>query len=508
VEAIIHEMRARGFPCDVVNLDPWWMGDGPWSTFTWDTQRFPDPATMIRDLRAQGVHVCLWVTPYVPAGTPIYAEGVNGGFFVRRADGRISPVVEAFAGRDLAAVDFTNPAGREWFLSKLQPLLDMGVTVFKTDFGEQAPVDAVYYDGRSGLEVHNLYPLLYNRAVYELTERANGRGLVYARSAYAGSQRYPLYFGGDSYSSLDQMMAHLWGLLSYGMSGVPFCSHDVGGFDYPPRAFDEASPEGYPTDPVVYTRWLQFGVFSSHLRAHGKQPREPWACGPQVEAIARRYLRLRYRLLPYLYSEAVKASQTGLPMLRPMVLEFQSDTNTRGLDLQYMLGESFLVAPVVDPLGRCHVYLPAGEWVDFWSKDVLSGARWIDSEAPLETLPVWVRGGSVVPLGPEMDYVDEKPLDPLTLEIYAPRGSVSYTLHDEDRPDIAMRYEVRQSELAVEVGPAPGRVEITLCGVRAASAGLPGQPLTILDRPGGQCVGFDGRAGHRVIFELEGRDAD
>lgn len=487
VEAIVQELRARDFPCDVLSLDPWWMGPGPWSTYEWDTTAFPDPAGMLAELRAQGIRTCLWITPYVAPGCRAYEEGLAGGYFLKRADGSLAPAVEAFAGVDMGVVDFTYPEARAWFLSKLEALLDLGVAVFKTDFGEQAPTDAVYHDGREGVAMHNLYPLLYNSAVFELTQHKFGRGLTWGRSAYAGSQRYPLQWGGDSYASFAQLRGQLRALLGYGLSGVPFCSHDVGGFDYPPAAFDAAVPEeislaghdikswwetfgerlteaGQQQDAEVYIRWLQFGVFSSHTRAHGKQPREPWAYGAEAEAIARRYLKLRYRLLPYIYTEAVKSTQTGLPMVRPLVLDYQDDPNTAYLDLQYLFGEAFLVAPILTREGRRKVYLPAGEWVNFWTKERLTGGRWIEVCAPLETLPLWVKAGSVIPLGPEMDFVEQKPLDPLTLEFYAPVAAGIFTIYDEDRPDIHVRYTRAEGTLHVTVENAPGTVEIAVYG--------------------------------------------
>lgn len=503
VEQVVREMRARGFPCDVISLDPWWMGDGPWTTYEWDTRAFPEPAEMIRGLRQQGVRTCLWIHPYVPKGSKAYEEGLARGFFVRREDGNISPPIESFSGSDLAAIDFTSPEARAWFESKLQALLDMGVAVFKTDFGEQAPVDAVYYDGRSGLEMHNLYPLLYNQTVFELTKRNFGRGLVWARSGYAGSQRYPVQWGGDSYGSLDQMACQMRGLLSYGMSGVPFCSHDVGGFDYAPRAFDQPTQEGFPQDPVVYVRWLQFGVFSSHVRAHGKQAREPWTYGPEAEEIARRYLRLRYRLLPYIYSEAVKCTRNGLPMVRPMVLEYQEDPTVERLDLQYMFGDSFLVAPVVHPSGCYRAYLPAGGWIDYWSKEKFRGEQWIQGRAPLEMLPVWVRSGAIIATGPDLMYTEEKPLDPLTLELYCPEGREEAEVHDEDKPTIAVRYEREGERLRVHVGAAPGQVELVLYGVSAGRATCEGRSLTLRPCHGGQTVWFDGARPHTVEFLLE-----
>lgn len=522
VEEIAREVRARDFPCDVISLDPWWMGDAPWSTYRWDRRAFPDPEGMIRTLRGLGIRTCLWIHPYVPAGTDLYAEGQAKGYFVHRRpphNDEISPVQEAFSGAELAAIDFTNPDATAWFQAKLDALLDMGVAVFKSDFGEQAPVDARFADGRDGVELHNLYPLLYNRAVFETTERRFGRGLTWARSGYAGSQRYPVHWGGDSYSSLDQMAGQLRGLLSFGMAGVPFCSHDIGGFDYAPGYFDHTSVESfletfkqterdeYPKDPVVYVRWLQFGAFSSHMRAHGKQPHEPWTYGPQAEAIARQYLKLRYRLLPYIYSQAVRSAREGLPLARPMALAFQDDPTTRGLDLQYMFGDEILVAPIFRPDGRCQVYLPAGEWVDFWTHEVVRGPVWLNRTVPLDILPLWVRGGAILPWGPEQDFVDQKPLDPLTIELYAPGAAGRCIVYDKDRPEITVEYRRPQeaaptgdADLIVAISPTPGAVELICRGAGLRSARVNGADVALAAAGG---LSFDGRNGSIVHLKLD-----
>lgn len=515
--SIIREMRARDFPCDVLSLDPWWMGDPPWSTMEWDKVNFPDPAGMIANLREQGVRTCLWITPYIPEGCTQYEEGKANGYFIKREDGSISPVMEAFAGGESAAVDFTNPEAVQWFLAQLNSLLDMGVAVFKTDFGEQAPIDAVYHNGRSGLAMHNLYPLLYNGAVWELTRRKFGRGLTWGRSGYAGSQRYPVQWGGDSYASFPQMTGQLRALLGYGLSGVPFCSHDIGGFDYPPLAFDQfdvnprdlysdenqARLAEYPRDPRLYVRWLQFGAFSSHMRAHGKGAHEPWAFGKEAETIARQYLNLRYRLLPYIYSEAVRSAHSGLPMARPLVLDYQHNRNVHNIDLQYLFGADMLVAPVVRPDDRVTVYLPEGHWVDYWTKQVTPGGRWLDVDAPLDILPLWIRAGAIIPMGPAQSYIGEKPLDPLTLELYAPQSSGLTVIHDEDQPDIRVSYERVGGDLVVTVSPAPGMLELAIYNTQIREALLGDQPLE------GYCEGeafhtsVDGSNGATVIFRLE-----
>jgi alpha-D-xyloside xylohydrolase len=338
----------------------------------------------------------------------------------------------------------------------------MGVATFKTDFAEQSPIDAVYHDGRTGIEMHNIYPMLYNKAAFELTEKYHGRGLVWGRAGYSGSQRYPVQWGGDSYASFPQMTGQLRGLLGYGMSGVPFCSHDVGGFDYQPRAFDFGNLDDFPRDPEVYIRWLQFGVFSSHLRAHGKQPREPWEYGDQAAQIAMKYLKLRYRLLPYIYSQAVCSARTSLPMVRPLVLEHQDDPNTENIDLQYLFGSDFLVAPILTRSNQRRVYLPAGGWFDYWTKEFHHGGQWIETDASLDTLPLWVKSGAIIPYGPEMNYVNEKSLNPLTLEIYgiADIYDGELTIYDEDQPEIQVSYNFDGVTLDVEIENPPEKIEI------------------------------------------------
>lgn len=517
VEDVVTEMRRRGFPCDVLSLDPWWMGEGPWCHYEWDEKQFPQPAEMMAWMREQGIRTCLWIHPYVPKSHPLFEEGKALGVFVKDANGEVCNVMEAFSSDELglAAVDFTNPEACTWWQAKLEKLLDMGVAVFKTDFGEQAPIDGLYYDGRNGLEMHNLYPLIYNRTAFELTERKFGRGLTWGRSAYAGSQRYPVQWGGDSYSTLNQLACQVRAMLGYGMSGVPFSSHDVGGFDYSPHFFDdcfhvdfnesykEEVKDSFPKDEVVYARWMQVGVFSSHVRAHGKQAREPWTFGEEVEQISMKYLKLRYRLLPYIYSQAVQSTRTGIPMARPMVLEFQDDPTTQHVDLQYMFGDRFLVAPVLTRDGRTKVYLPAGTWVDYWSKEVLSGRQWLTIDVPLETLPLWVKAGSIIPMGPEMDYVNQKPMDPLTIEIYLPAGSEKILVEDEECEPVAVSYTRNGSQLLVEISAAPGDVEIVLMGERIQSARMANIALEVTQGASGSRVQLDGRSGTSMVLDLE-----
>jgi alpha-D-xyloside xylohydrolase len=518
VEAVIKEMRSRGFPCDVLSLDPWWMGEGPWCNYLWDEQQFQDPKGMMQWLRVNGVRTCLWLHPYVPKGTALYLEGERLGYFIKRSNGEVSLVVEAFSGEDLGAVDFTNPAAVNWWQSKLEKLHDMGVSVFKTDFGEQAPLDALYFDGRSGLEMHNIYPLLYNRAAFELSRKKFGRGLVWGRSGYAGSQRYPVQWGGDSYSTLDQLSCQVRALIGYGLSGVPFCSHDVGGFDYSPHYFDNSykvdfkesynvsATDVYPKNAEVYIRWLQVGVFSSHLRAHGKQPHEPWTYGQEAEGIAKKYLKLRYQLLPYIYSQAVLCCQSGLPMVRPIFLEFQEDLNTRRLDLQYMFGESFLVAPVFTHHSMVDVYLPAGNWVDYWTKEVIRGGKWIRIDAPLDTLPLWVREGAIIPYGPEIDFVEQQASGPNVIEIYSPTQHAETIIVDENRPDVHVSYERTDTQLVLSIQALAGETLLRLFGIQVERARIGDKILELTPYQNGFEVPI-GESGSLIIaFELKAGD--
>lgn len=467
VEQVVEGLRTRGVPCDVIHIDPWWMGDpANWCSLQWDEERFPDPGGMIAELDEHGLRLCLWENPYVAEGSPLFEEGRQKGCFVKNEDGEPYTVrVWAELLPPVALVDFTNPEAVTWWQSRHRPLLEQGVAVFKTDFGEAAPEDGVYHNGMSGREVHNLYPLLYNRAVFDVTEEMAGQGLVWGRSGWAGSQRTPVCWGGDPFTDFPYMASQLRAALSIGLSGIPFYSHDIGGFIGEP-------------DPELYVRWAQFGLFSSHSRCHGTTPREPWEFGEVAEAIFLRYVRLRYQLLPYIYSTAVQAAQTGLPVVRALVLKYSNDRNVRHLDSEYLFGDSFLVAPVLERgAERRMVYLPVGEWVDYWSREVYQGPSWLNYPAPLEILPLFIRRGAIIPMGPDVERTEQSAGAGLTFSIYT-GNSGHFTLYDEGVDPVEISYSADDTALRLNiVGSLSAPPVVILNGFPSA------QRVTVNHRP-------------------------
>lgn len=443
---ITERLREKRLPCDVVHLDPFWMRDFHSCDLEWDREQFPDPEGMIDELAENGFHLSLWEHPYVPVGCEAFERGVEEGYFV--TDGTGKPyLMDTLCQGDYrgAVVDFSNSDAVEWWQAKHRRLLEMGVDVFKTDYGEGVPEEAVFENGRTGASMHNFYPYLYNQAVYEAAAEVNGRdeALVWGRSAWTGSQQFPMYWGGDAQTTFSGMASALRGGLSMSLSGFPFWSHDIGGF------------RGKPSRET-YIRWLQFGLLSSHARCHGTTPREPWAFGDEAEEVYRTFASLRYRLIPYLYSHAHEAVETGLPIVRPLALSHQHDPRTHDIDTQYMLGEALLVAPVFDEGGEVSVYLPAGdEWVDFWSDERYDGGQTLDQTVPLDEMPLFIRAESVLPLREPTQTVQSGTPDQVTLRVTPVTDGetdASVDFYDEDRDRVnplSVKYEADTVEISV-----------------------------------------------------------
>lgn len=408
VEEICRRMRAEHYPCDVIHLDTGWFRTDWLCEWKFNEERFPDPKAFIHRLKEQGYRVSLWQLPYV-------AEDAEQIDEARRND-YIAPLTrqQASEGSNFSAldyagtIDFTYPAATNWYKGLLKNLLDMGVTCIKTDFGENIHMDA-RYKGMPPELLNNLYALLYQKAAYEVTKEVTGDGIVWARAAWAGCQRYPLHWGGDSCSSWDGMAGSLKGGLHFGLSGFAFWSHDVPGFHTLPNFMNSI------VDDKVYMRWTQFGVFSSHMRYHGTNKREPWHY-PATAPLVKQWWKLRYRLLPYLVEQSRKATETGYAVLRALVFEHPEDRVCWHIDDEYYFGDDFLVAPVMNSDDCRDIYLPEGDWVNFFTGERLRGGRWLYGvKVPLEEMPVFVREGAVIPIYPEdVECTDEMNLTKTT----------------------------------------------------------------------------------------------
>ena len=416
VTGFIQEMRRRDIPMSVFHFDCFWMREYQWCDFEWDPRVFPEPAAMLQRLKAEGLRISLWINPYIGQASPLFEEGKAGGYFIKRADGSVWQWDLWQAGN--AIVDFSNPAAREWFKAKLRPLLEMGVDCFKTDFGERIPLDGVYFDGSDAEQMHNLYTQLYNETVYELlNEHSAEDAIVFARSATVGGQKMPVHWGGDNSSTFPSMAESLRGGLSLSLGGFGFWSHDIGGF------------EGKP-DPGVFKRWVAFGALSSHSRLHGNESvRVPWAFDEEAVDVTRHFMKLKARLMPYLYAKAIEASERGIPMMRPMLLEFPEDRNCWYLDEQYMLGDSILVAPVMSADGSKQFYLPEGTWTDLQSGEKFEGGRWHERQYDFFGLPLFVRPGAVLAIGTVDDRADYEYQDHFELAAFDAAPGTEVVIH-------------------------------------------------------------------------------
>lgn len=432
VTRFIDEMERREIPLSVFHFDCFWMREYQWCDFEWDPRVFPDPAGMLQRLKARGLRVSLWINPYIGQASPLFAEAAAAGFLLKRKDGSVWQWDLWQAGN--AVVDFTNPAARAWYQDKLRPLVAMGVDCFKTDFGERIPVDVEYFDGSDAEQMHNLYTQLYNRTVYDvLMEHSPTDAMVFARSATVGGQTMPVHWGGDNTSTYESMAESLRGGLSLGLGGFGFWSHDIGGF------------EGTP-DPAVFKRWVAFGALSSHSRLHGNETvRVPWAFDEEAVDVTRSFLRLKARLMPYLWSTAVESRDTGVPMMRAMLLEFPEDRTCWNLDEQYMLGPSLLVAPVMRADGVKQFYLPQGRWTNAFTGEVVDGGGWRTERHGVDSLPLYVRPNAILPWGTvdtrvEYDYhrqmrpqgYELDPASPVEIRVFTPGVDEPLVVHSTD----------------------------------------------------------------------------
>ncbi|MDD3243142.1 MAG: glycoside hydrolase family 31 protein [Eubacteriales bacterium] len=492
VEDVVKRAAEFGMSMDVVHIDGW-LSFGGNGLLEFDTKRFPDPEGMVRWLGEHGVHLSLWMFPYIPQSN-MFANRENSelgaaakepqislfdqlaakGYLVKNAQGGPCTFKPMETGTPMGAIDFTNPEAVALVQSCIAKLMEMGVGVMKTDFSEEIPENAVFYDGTTGLQSHNRYTYLYAKTIFEASQRvkeARGeRALLWGRSGYAGSQNVPANWAGDSSSTRNNLSAILKGGLSMGLSGVSFWGYDIGGFyntDYQGKVIRPQEDE--------YIRSMQMGLMAPLSRSHGQQtPREPWNYSETVQKAFLKMNKLRYRMLPYVYSIAWETHFTGIPMMRAMLLEFQSDRCARQVSTQYMLGSSLLVAPVFDQQIQ-EIYLPEGSWADLATGERVQGGRWIQVDAPLDTIPLYMRPDSVIPMlqtapmhASQAELKDFDVLMNLTRDIahihYDDDGDFTLTAHlDGGKVEICSDMDIQTIQLYLEQTPAEVYFNDTLC---------------------------------------------
>lgn len=387
VMAFIDGMLEREIPIEVFHFDCFWMKAFEWCNFKWDEELFPDPKGMIQRIHDKGIKVCVWINPYIGQKSPLFEEGKKNGYFLKQADGNVWQWDLWQAGQGI--VDFTNPAAVKWYQGYLSELLEMGVDCFKTDFGERIPTDAVYFDHSDPNKAHNYYSYLYNEVVFSLLQEKRGENeaVLFARSGTVGSQKFPVHWGGDNLSQYVSMAETLRGGLSFLLSGFGFWSHDIGGFE-----------ENATAD--IYKRWTQFGLLSTHSRYHGNiEYRVPWLYDEEAVEVTRKFTQLKSQLMPYLYTQAVATAKTGVPMMRPLFMEYIQDKNSYFIDKQYFLGDSLMIAPIFSESGTVQYYLPQGRWTQLLNneiKEVSCNGQWQTETHDYLSLPVWVKENSIV----------------------------------------------------------------------------------------------------------------
>ena len=421
VEAICQRLRDEHYPCDVIHLDTGWFRTDWLCEWKFNPERFPDPKAFIQRLASQGFKVSLWQLPYIARGAEQIDEAKSHQYISRPSAVDGSPVDIAseasssnFSALDYAGtIDFTYDKATDWYkYSLLKPLFDMGVKCIKTDFGENIHMDHQYH-ASTPERLNNIYALYYQRTAYDVTREATGDGIIWARAAWAGCQRYPVHWGGDSESSWAGMAGSLKGGLHLGLSGFAFWSHDVPGFHSTPDFMNS------PLDEQVYVRWTQFGVFTSHIRYHGTCKREPWHY-PAIAPIVKRWWKLRYRLIPYIVEQSLLACQSGFPIIQALLIRHPHDRQVWHIDDEYYFGQEFLVCPVMNGNNRRDIYLPGGAWVNFFTGERFEGGRWYYGvDVPLDQMPVFVRPGALIRMYPhDVDSTDDMNLsESITIEI-------------------------------------------------------------------------------------------
>lgn len=418
---VVNTFRQKRIPLDGLILDLFWftnMGD-----FQWELSRFLDPSQMINDLLSQGVRTILITEPYIMTNSFNYNPAANNGYLGQNQSGQ-TYILPNFWYGSAALLDYTNPQAQAWCWTLYEPLVNQGVGGWWTDLCEPElhPNDMQHYWGEAP-RVHNIMNLLWSRILYDHYHQNEEQRLFnLTRSGYAGSQRYGIVtWSGDVQRSFSGLKVQPILMQSLALSGIPYHNSDIGGF------------AGPTTTPELYARWIQYGAFCPLMRPHSSfQSVEPWAFTEEVEIISVNFIKLRASLFPYNYSYAYQTWQTGLSIVRPLVLEYPQDPLTRNLGDQYLWGESILIAPVMGAgWYPRNVYLPEGQWINFWTDEIYSGNQTINVIEPLTRMPIFLKSGSIIPRWPPRDFILSSSADTLIVEVY-PYNQGTFSLYEDD----------------------------------------------------------------------------
>lgn len=426
IHDVVNKLKEKRIPIDVINVDTAWLSEIFYHTigvdacdFKWNSKDLHDRKELFKWLKDNGKDICVWINPYIPEHVELYKEAASKGYLVKDVDGGIARIE---SGNPAAMVDFTNEEAVKWWQAYLAEFINDGISCTKPDYADRIPCNGLFSNGKTGKELHNIYPHLYNKAVHEITKELTGENIMFRRSGYIGSNKYPVTWAGDTQTTWVAMQCVLRGGLSAGITGEAFWSHDIGGFTGPK-----------PSDEM-YVRWSQLGLLSSISRYHGTTPREPWEYNERAEEIVSDFIRFRYRLMPYLWEMTNIAHETGLPLMRHLIMEYPNDPAVTNIEDEYMLGDRLLVAPVLTPETESrYVYFPEGKWMSIYndSEDVIVGGKYIMVDSPLEKIPVYIKENCVIPMHAVNIMSTKDKVQEYELVVFMTDSNVEYSLRDE-----------------------------------------------------------------------------